>query len=200
MADFLYSIDRALFYFINHTLQNPLFDLVMPVLTDLNKQPVAIVIFALLWLLLLAKGGRAGRIAALLLIPTIYFSDQLNSTFLKHIFDRLRPCHALEDVHILVPCGSGFSFPSSHAVNNFAAAIVLAFYIPKGKWWFYSFAAAMAFSRPYVGAHYPSDILVGSVVGVGCGALIIFLYSQIEAWWKHRNAPIEEASKDEAET
>ncbi|HEY5614588.1 MAG TPA: phosphatase PAP2 family protein [Bacteroidota bacterium] len=197
MADFLYSIDRSLFFFINHSLQNPLFDAVMPILTDLNKKPVALVMFGVLWLMLLLKGGRNGRIAALLLIPTIFFSDQFNSSYLKDIFGRIRPCHVLPDVNILVPCGSGLSFPSSHAVNNFAAAVLLSFYMPKGKWWFYTFAIAMAFSRPYVGAHYPSDILAGSAIGVGCGALMIFLYLRIELWWKNRRHPVEE--KQEAE-
>lgn len=168
----------------------------MPILTDLNKQPIALVIVGMLWVLLLVKGGRNGRIAALLLIPTIYLGDQLSSTYIKHMVDRLRPCFTLDDVRLLVPCGSGYSFPSSHAVNNFAAAVVLAFYVPKGKWWFYAFATAMAFSRPYVGVHYPSDVLAGSIIGLGCAALVIFLYSRIETWWKQRQAPVVEPEQE----
>lgn len=186
MVDFLYSIDLSLFYFINHSLQNPFFDAAMPFITDLNKKPLALIIVAFLWILLLAKGGKSGRTAALLLIPTIVFSDQFNSVVLKFFFERLRPCHALQDVHLLVSCGSGYSFPSSHAVNNFAGAVVLSYYLPKWKGGFYLFAAIVAFSRVYVGAHYPSDVLGGAMVGVGCGALVVFLFTRAEAWWKSR--------------
>ncbi|MBI3789025.1 MAG: phosphatase PAP2 family protein, partial [Ignavibacteriales bacterium] len=95
MFDFLYSIDLKLFYFGNQTLQNSLFDVLMPFVTDLNKKPLALIVVGILWILLLLKGGRNGRIAALLLIPTIVFSDQLNSSFLKYLIERARPCHVL---------------------------------------------------------------------------------------------------------
>ncbi|MEX0737120.1 MAG: phosphatase PAP2 family protein, partial [Bacteroidota bacterium] len=95
MTDFLFSLDLSLFWFGNRTLQNPLFDLLMPFVTDLNKKPVALVVAAILWLFLLVKGGKQGRIAALLLIPTIALGDQLNSSVLKHMVERIRPCHTL---------------------------------------------------------------------------------------------------------
>lgn len=186
MIDFLYSLDRSVFYFVNIQMQNVVFDAVMPFLTDLNKKPLALVLALLLWVLLLVKGGREGRIAALLLIPTIAFSDQFNSTWLKHIFERPRPCHVLPDVHLLVACGSGFSFPSSHAVNNFAAAAVLSFYLRKWLWWFFAFGSVVAFSRVYVGVHYASDVLGGAVLGVGCGALLVLLYRAIDQQWSKR--------------
>lgn len=185
LVDFLYSLDLSVFYFVNIQMQNRVFDAVMPLLTDLNKQPLALGGALILWVLLLVKGGREGRIAALLLIPTIAFSDQFNSTWLKHIFERPRPCHVLPDVHLLVTCGSGFSFPSSHAVNNFAAATVLSFYLRKWLWWFLAFASFVAFSRVYVGVHYPSDVLGGSILGIGCGALLVFLYRVIARQWSN---------------
>jgi undecaprenyl-diphosphatase len=188
VADFFSSIDRAVFYFINHSLQNPLFDWLMPFITDLNKNDPALVVAGLLWVLLLWKGGRAGRIAALLLVPTIALSDQLNSSFLKSIFGRVRPCHVLTDVHLLVPCGSGLSFPSSHAANNFAAAVVLSSLLPQGMWWFLAFAAAVSFSRVYVGVHYPFDVLGGAVVGVACGFFILMLFRSGEQWWAGRTS------------
>jgi len=190
--EFLYSIDVGIFRFLNGTVQNPLLDLLMPFLTDLNRNPIVLLLVVVLWVLLLLKGGRNGRIAALLLVPTIFFSDQLNSSLVKHLFARPRPCHMLSGVHLLVSCGSGWSFPSSHAVNNFAAAVVLSAYLPKWSWGFYTFAVLIAFSRIYVGVHYPSDVLGGALLGFGCGWLMVFLYRYAERWWSKSRTAIGE--------
>lgn len=184
MMEFLYGIDVGIFRFLNGTIQNPIFDILMPFLTDLNKQPVVLIMVAVALVWLSIQGGATGRMAATLLVVTIVFSDQLNSSLIKHLFDRLRPCHVLENVHLLVSCGSGYSFPSSHAVNNVAGATVLAFYYPKWTWAFASFAGLVAFSRIYVGVHYPSDVFAGAVVGFGCGWIVLTIVRQAERLWK----------------
>jgi undecaprenyl-diphosphatase len=131
-------------------------------------------------MLLFLKGGKKGRVAALLLIPLIALSDQFSSTVIKNIVQRPRPCHTvngmkiLQDVRELVPCGSGFSFPSSHAVNSFAAATFLTHFYRKWSRIFYSYAIVIGFSRISVGVHYPSDVIGGAVIG-SSGALV-FLY------------------------
>ncbi len=181
-------MDRSLFYFCNQGLRNWFFDAILPFVTDLNRKPIALVVVGILWLLLLTKGGRHGRIAALLLIPTTTLSDQLNSSMLKYIIERARPCHELANVHLLVGCGSGYSFPSSHAVNNFAGAIVLAYFIPKWTWTFFSFAALVAFSRVYVGVHYPSDVIGGAFLGLAIGAAVITAFRVFEEWWIRRRS------------
>ena len=58
MSDFLYSIDKAVFFFINRTISNPVLDWLMPFLTDLNKHKVTIAVVAVLWLWLMVKGGK----------------------------------------------------------------------------------------------------------------------------------------------
>src|SRR5450759_2920306 len=113
--EFLYSRYKAIFFFINRSLSNPVLDWLMPFLTDLNKQKLAIIIVGLLWIWLMIKGGRTGRTAGILLVLTIVVSDQVSSSFLKNMICRLRPCSVLQGVRVLVDCGSGYSFPSSHA-------------------------------------------------------------------------------------
>ncbi|HYQ86202.1 MAG TPA: phosphatase PAP2 family protein [Bacteroidota bacterium] len=186
MVEFLYSIDKAVFYFCNQTIANPVFDAAMPILTDWNQHWYGRVLFGILWLLLVWKGGKKGRTAALLLIPLIFMSDQLNNNLLKRVFARPRPCHivdgkmVLEHVRLLVSCGGGFSFPSGHAVNNFAAASFFSHYYRRRAWAFYTYAGLIAFSRMSVGVHYPSDVLAGAAVGALCASVVIHLWRLVE--------------------
>lgn len=179
MLDMLYSIDVALFFFINHSMANPLFDAVLPVLTDFNKLLAVRVAVVLFVLFMAVRGGRTGRTMIGVLVLTLIISDQLNSSFLKELFGRIRPCRALEGVRMLVGCGGGLSFPSSHAVNNFAAAAVIGHYYPRQRYYWLIFASIVAFSRPYVGVHYPSDIVAGGLIGFGIGWLMVYLTERI---------------------
>jgi undecaprenyl-diphosphatase len=169
MSETLFNIDLSIFYFINHTIANPILDFLFPIITNGGYWlPVyAVVIIYLLW-----KGGTKGRICALLLIVGVIISDQTSSHLLKNLFLRYRPFDYLPDVRKLVGAG-GKSFPSSHSVNNFCAAFILSFFYKKRQIIFYSIAGTIAFTRVYVGVHYPSDVLGGILIGLLLGYLII---------------------------
>ena len=180
MIDFLYSLDVVIFFFINHTIANPILDNVFPFLTNLNKiRPIIYAVLVLL-VLIVIYGKKTARTTIGLLILTIVISDQLSSSIIKPLVGRLRPCDVLDGVRLLVDCGSGFSFPSSHAVNNFAGASLISFFYRKHRWWWLSFAAIVALTRPYVGVHYPSDIMVGSILGWCIGWCIATLWVIVE--------------------
>jgi undecaprenyl-diphosphatase len=183
VLDFLNAIDIELFRFFNGSLRNAVFDVLMPFITDLNKQHIVIILILAFLLWLFIQGDRHVRIAAILLIMSIVVSDQLSSSVIKYWFERPRPCHVLHNVHLLVSCGSGYSFPSSHAVNNFAGALILAFFFPRAKWWFFGFASMVAFSRVYIGVHYPSDIIGGAVIGLFCAGSVLLAFLILEKCW-----------------
>lgn len=186
MIELLYSIDVAVFRFINGTLANPVGDFLWPLITDYDRLlPVRILLVGV-WAWLLIKGGIRGRTVGILLIPLILLSDQTSSSFIKEIVGRPRPCHvidgvqAVQGVHMLVDCGAGKSFPSSHAVNNFAVATLFAVYFWRWRWWFYGWAALVALSRPAVGVHYPSDILGGAVIGTSLALALVYLWTWVQ--------------------
>lgn len=185
MIDFLYNIDKSLFYFINGTLSNPLFDKIFPFITDVKHWFIAYII---LWLALVIKGDKHARIVGFGAILLIALSDQISSNLLKNYFGRIRPCNVLPDVNILVFCSGSFSFPSSHAVNNFAVAAYFVRFFPKYKTAFYTVAVLMAFSRPYVGVHYPSDVIFGSIIGFLIGYLFAELLIFLEQKWIFNDA------------
>jgi membrane-associated phospholipid phosphatase len=103
--------------------------------------------------------ARAARVVLSALI--------LNSA-VKQLVRRARP--ALEELPALTTVVSGRSFPSAHASTSFAGARALSGALPAAP--LYALALAMALSRPYLGLHYPSDILAGALLGEAVAELV----------------------------
>jgi undecaprenyl-diphosphatase len=118
LIHFLINIDVILFYFLNSTIANPVFDFIMPIIT---KQQNWYIIYLGLILFLIIEYKQKGLIIVLVLLVAVGISDFISSQVIKEAVGRLRPCRSLSNIHLLVPCGAGKSFPSSHACEQFFA-------------------------------------------------------------------------------
>jgi undecaprenyl-diphosphatase len=181
MVDFFYSIDVSIFYFFNHTLSAPFLDKFFSIITNVNNWYIAYVI---LLAIAFIKGGRTGRIAVIGIILLIIVTDQVSHKIIKEIFQRIRPCHVLPNVLTPLGCTGTYSFPSNHAVNNFAAAVFFGMLYPGMRWIFYITAFLVAISRVYLGLHYPSDILAGALIGIFAGFIFGYLALKIDNLFK----------------
>ncbi len=183
MYDILYNIDLVIFNFLNQTISNPLFDKFFPFITNVKNWYIA---FIVLWFIAIFKGGRIGKISAIVVIALIAISDQVSSHLLKPFFERVRPCNVVENVHLLVNCTRSYSMPSSHAVNNFAVAIFFSRLFPKLKIILITVASLVALSRPIVGVHYFSDIFIGAIIGSIIGYILSLVAIKIDDYFKHK--------------
>ena len=174
MLESLIQLDKAIFRFFNSTTANPIFDWIMPIIT--NQNIWAIPILGIL-IFLATKGGRRGQITAVILIIACGLADYTSASILKPFFGRLRPSHEMLDgIRILMGKGGKYGFVSSHAANIYGAAVVFGYFYPKHKILYFSIAAAVAFSRVYVGVHYPGDIIFGGLLGYGLAWSVLSLW------------------------
>ena len=144
--------------------------------------------------------GKVDRKQLLLTIAAIAvmftLCDQIPSSVIKPLVARFRPSHNPDIMDQLSfvngYTGGRYGFPSNHACNGFGAAMFLTLLFKNWKVSAAAFLWAMGscYSRMYLGVHYPTDILVGAILGI-CIALLIFgIYKKVGGnlnIYRHRN-------------
>jgi undecaprenyl-diphosphatase len=178
-----YSIDLAIFYFLNHTISTDFLNKFFSIITDVNHWYIA---YFILLSIVFVKGGRLGKLAVLGVLILIVVTDQMGYKLLKELFQRVRPCNALTDVITPLGCNGSYSFPSNHALNNFAAATFFSMLYKKYKPVLYITAALIAISRVYLGLHYPSDIIAGAAIGMAFGYLFGFAVLKLNPFFEKK--------------
>lgn len=169
------NLDIQWFYFVNQSIHNAFFNVVMPIVSNAGENGL---IWFVVALLLYLSGPKTRRTSFLMLLA-LFVSFLLGEEILKHIFQRPRPFLSLEGVNLLITSPGSFSFPSGHTANAFASSLVIARKIPRLAWPVLLLAVIMAFSRVYVGVHYPLDILGGALLGALCAKFVLGLEASV---------------------
>ena len=188
--------DVRLFVLLNQTWVSPAMDWAMPILTDFDHWRIPVIVLILLFM---ARGNTATRIGLLFAVLAVVAADQISSSGIKPLFERDRPFKVMEDVRKLVGA-HGYSFPSSHAANTFAAGDFLA--LRFRRWWpILLLPVLVGYSRVYVGVHYPLDVAGGALLGGAIAALFVLIDRasriRLERFRMRRRG--EEADADEPE-
>ena len=149
----------------------------------LNKSIPHNIIFDYFFSFFSMKGGSV-LIWIAIIVLLIIFEEKINKKFilyflvalgitsiivfgLKNTVRRARPTTV---------CEKGFSFPSGHASTAFAVAVILSVFNKKRRWFYYTIAVLISYSRIYLGCHYFSDVIAGAIIGYIISQLLLFVH------------------------
>jgi undecaprenyl-diphosphatase len=181
MLEYLKHIDTQLFLFINGH-HNTFWDAIM---WQLSSKVFWVPFYAILLAYLIYRYKKHSWVLIISIVLVVVLADQVSSHLIKHWVERLRPSHepALQGlVHTLRNySGGSFGFVSSHTANSFGLALFLSLLFKNRLFTTFVFiwAASIAYSRIYLGVHYPGDILGGIVVGMFISWLVFWILTQI---------------------
>lgn len=136
------------------------------------------VLFLLAWWRARSQGSRAVGLA--LFAPVATVIAYAASVTVKSFFEQLRPCQAMTDLATIATCDpiGDWSFPSNHAAIAGAAAAAVVIAWRRAAVAAVLFAVLEAFSRVFVGAHYPHDVTVGLLVGAAVATAVSLLMAR----------------------
>ena len=194
MLEAIKALDRHLLLAINHA-HTPTLDALMVFASNRN---VWFPGYALLlgWLIFLFR--RHAWLLLPLLLAAVGLADSITSRLFKPFFARPRPCHdghLVGLLHLPDGCGGQFGFLSSHAANSVALAVFLALVLPARrfralKWGVAAWAFWLSYSRVYLAAHFPADVLGGAIIGafLAWGAATLF---RVGSHWNRATRPVQ---------
>lgn len=159
---FLQKNDIDMFYFVNKKLQNRILDVLMRYITELGSTAFSVCMCLFLIFLRLFSSNQK----LWLLMSANMILGQFITQSAKRLINRPRPWKALGWARVVKPVSCSYSFPSGHTCSAFSIALVLSSALPSISLFLFLLAGLVGISRIYLGCHYPSDVLTGSIVSM----------------------------------
>jgi len=179
--------DKSAFLYLN-SFHNNLMDYVMTLFT---LTPVWFLFYGVILFLIIRRYSRKAIPVIVALVLMILLADQFSNLF-KHVFMRLRPSNdpgVAPLAHVFFNAGGLYGFVSAHAANAFSFATFSALLFRSRGYaiFIYPWALLIAYTRIYLGVHYPGDILGGAVLGVlvGLGVFKVLIFLESKAFPVH---------------
>lgn len=194
MVETLRQLDLDLFFWIN-SHHSPFMDHLQWWMTQIWFWiPLLLVVLSIMFF----HYRKKMWVVLICLVASVFLTDR-SSVLVKNVVQRPRPTHAVDirdQVHVhIYPNGNEYrggrySFPSSHATNSFGLVVIFVFFfkaITKHAWWIFPLWAIInCYTRVYLGVHYPSDILAGTLLGLICGFVVLALYRLADHFLKKK--------------
>lgn len=172
MLEFFNKVDNIILNWINVKLRNKTFDKIMPIITSIGN--LGIVWITISVLLLLRKNDY--KILGQMIITSLIITTIIGEGIIKNIVKRKRPFYDDDNKKLLISRPITYSFPSGHTASSFAVATVFIKTDNSASFGIVLLANLIAFSRVYLGVHYPSDVIGGGIIGAICGFITFILF------------------------
>jgi undecaprenyl-diphosphatase len=191
IASWIPDADRSLFYLINKKLSFSFLNEIMLLLREAYTW-IPVYLFFLIFFSVNCKKYLVPIV--LLTVLTFTITDFVSASILKPFIGRLRPCQdpAIKfEINNIAGCGGIYSMPSSHASNHFGLSafwfMIVNHTLGKKWFWLWLWAFVIGYAQVYVGVHYPGDILIGAIFGVGTASFTGYLFKR---WTKEPETKI----------
>ena len=172
----LIDFEGSILLWIQNNLRSGFLDPIMKAITMLGDKGLIWILITLA-LLIARRTRKLGMMCAVSMV----FGLVVTNLLIKNWAARIRPYEVVQGLKCIVPLADDWSFPSGHTTNSLACAWVLFRKTPK-KCGVPALILAIliAFSRLYVGIHYPTDVLAGLVIGITSACLAMLLVPRLE--------------------
>lgn len=171
MIEIFKKVDNTILRWINVKFRNKTFDKIMPIITSAGNLGI---IWIVISVLLITK--KDYRVLGQTILIALVITTIIGEGIIKNIVKRKRPFYGDDDKELLISRPITYSFPSGHTASSFAVATVFIKTDNAASLEIMLLACLIAFSRIYLGVHYPSDVIGGGIIGALCGLITVMLF------------------------